>query len=171
MLNKSSRHLNKSLNRLLVLVFVALNLSIIVYARNEPTAKNEPSTRTVQNQTNPQAAPAEGGISVNPNPSKPDTTDDIRGFISEPEFYLTLMVAVIAVFTLLMQFLLLKKNTRLKSEDTSRVFGMTLIIMGTLFSITAGFSAEQIAPAVGLFGTIAGYLLGRSERKEREGHA
>jgi phosphate/sulfate permease len=171
MLNKRSRYLIKALNRLLVASFVALNLSIIVYARNESTAKNEPSIRTVQNQTNTQDAPAEGHIGVNPNPSQPNTIVPDYGVTSEREFYLTVLVAVVGVFTLLMQFLLLKKSTRLKSEDTTRVFGITLIIMSTLFSLTAGFDAEQIAPAVGLFGTIAGYLLGRSERKEREGHA
>ncbi len=38
---------------------------------------------------------------------------------------------------------------------------ITLIIISTLFLITAGYSNNQIAPAVGLLGTIAGYLLGR----------
>lgn len=169
--NKRLRHFNNPITRLLVAAFVALSLGTIVYARNESPAKNAPSTRAVQNQTIAQVTPAEGGIPMNPTSSQPDTTEDIRGWLSEPEFYLTLMVAFMTVFTLLMQFLLLKKNTRLKSEDLSRAFGMILIIMGTLFSLTAGFSAEQIAPAVGLFGTIAGYILGRSERKEREGHA
>lgn len=171
MLNKRSRHFSKPLIGILVATFVVLNLGIVVYARKETPAKNEPSTRTVQNQTTAQDATAEGGVPVNSTPSLPGVSDAERNYTSEPEFYLTLIVAGIAVSTLLMQFLLLKRNTRLKSEDTSKVFGMTLIIMGTLFSITAGFSAEQIAPAVGLFGTIAGYLLGRSERKEREGHA
>jgi hypothetical protein len=39
---------------------------------------------------------------------------------------------------------------------------VTLIIIGTLFFITAGFDSTQIAPALGLFGTIAGYLLGKT---------
>ena len=38
---------------------------------------------------------------------------------------------------------------------------VTLIVVSSLFIITAGYSSEQIAPAMGLFGTIAGYLLGR----------
>lgn len=42
---------------------------------------------------------------------------------------------------------------------------VTLIITATLFLITAGYSSVQIAPATGLLGTIAGYLLGKSDRK------
>ncbi len=56
----------------------------------------------------------------------------------------------------------------LKAEDTLRSFGVVLIIMGTLFVIAAGYSSVQIAPALGLFGTIAGYLLGRSEKNREE---
>jgi len=36
-----------------------------------------------------------------------------------------------------------------------------LVIISTFFVITAGFGNEQIAPAIGLFGTDVGYLLGR----------
>jgi hypothetical protein len=42
-----------------------------------------------------------------------------------------------------------------------RAFAITLIIIGTMVLICAGYSNDQIAPAMGLFGTVAGYLLGR----------
>jgi hypothetical protein len=54
---------------------------------------------------------------------------------------------------------------RLKPEDTLRSFALTLVIIGTVFFIVAGFDSQQIAPAIGLFGTIAGYMLGRTERR------
>lgn len=172
MSDKHSRYLHKPFARLLVAIFVALNIGIVAYGRKESSAKSEPSTRVAQSQTPAPEGPAGVGLQVNPSPSQPVAVDAGNiSYLSEREFQLTLLVAVIAVSTLLMQFLLLKKSSKLKSEDTSRVFGMTLIITGTLFSLTAGFSSEQIAPAVGLFGTIAGYLLGRGERKEREDHA
>lgn len=172
MLDKRSRYLHKPLARLLVAAFVALNIGIVAYGRKQPPAKSEPSTKVAQNQAPAQEVSAEVGLPVNQSPSQPIAVDAGNiSYLSDREFQLTLLVAFIAVSTLLMQFLLLKKSSKLKSEDTSRVFGMTLIITGTLFSLTAGFSSEQIAPAVGLFGTIAGYLLGRGERKEREDHA
>lgn len=83
-----------------------------------------------------------------------------------PEFIFTLMVVVLAVAALSMQFLLLRKNKAVQPEDSLRIFGVTLILVGTLFFITAGFDSEQIAPALGLFGTIAGYLLGRNKQTQ-----
>jgi hypothetical protein len=44
-----------------------------------------------------------------------------------------------------------------------RLMSVILIIVGTLFLITAGFSSEQIALAMRLFGTIAGDLLGKAQ--------
>lgn len=46
-------------------------------------------------------------------------------------------------------------------EAVLKIFGMVLIIVLTVFLIVAGYDDKQIAPAVGLLGTIAGYLLGK----------
>ena len=45
--------------------------------------------------------------------------------------------------------------------DWAKDQAINLIVTGTLFLISAGFSAQQISPGLGLFGTIAGYVLGR----------
>jgi hypothetical protein len=58
----------------------------------------------------------------------------------------------------------LRKTTHPTSEDALRLYGVTLILVGTLFAITAGFDSQQVGPAMGLFGTVAGYLLGRRQR-------
>jgi hypothetical protein len=42
---------------------------------------------------------------------------------------------------------------------------LVLIVNGTLFLVTAGYNAEQITPALGLLGTVAGYMLGRGDRE------
>lgn len=42
-----------------------------------------------------------------------------------------------------------------------RVVGTVLIITLSVFLIVAGYDNTQIAPAIGLLGTLAGYLLGR----------
>jgi hypothetical protein len=100
------------------------------------------------------------------NPPPPPTVAVTDRYLSSPEVALTVMVIALTLAALTMQFFLLRRSTRLKAEDTLRVFGVTLIIMGTLFFIAAGFNSGQIAPAMGLFGTIAGYLLGRKERED-----
>jgi uncharacterized membrane protein len=105
------------------------------------------------------------GEPIESNAQQPRTTFTKTGNLSTYEFYLTLIVAGLAVIALGMEFFLLRKTQRPKSEDILRVFGVTLIIIGTLFFVTAGYNSLQIAPAMGLFGTVAGYLLGRGTRK------
>lgn len=90
-------------------------------------------------------------------------------YLSSREYSLALLVTAVSLVALLMQFFLLRSIPKLKAEDLLRTFGVVLIIMGTLFFIAAGFSSAQIAPALGLFGTIAGYLLGRIETKREDG--
>lgn len=56
------------------------------------------------------------------------------------------------------------------SEDAViRLVSLILIVSGTLFLVTLGYSAEQIAPALGILGTIAGYMLGRSHNDKVKG--
>jgi hypothetical protein len=43
-----------------------------------------------------------------------------------------------------------------------------IVITATMFLITAGYSDRQIAPAMGLFGTIMGYMLGTRSHIVRE---
>lgn len=47
-----------------------------------------------------------------------------------------------------------------------RLFGMLTIIVMAVFLIVAGYNTEQVAPVVGLLGTLAGYLVGRSASSE-----
>jgi hypothetical protein len=56
-------------------------------------------------------------------------------------------------------------------EAVLKIFGMVLIIVLTVFLIVAGYDDKQIAPAMGLLGTIAGYLLGKDVAKPDAGQA
>lgn len=86
-------------------------------------------------------------------------------YLSNPETQLTITVAILGLIALVLESLLLKRVKHLQAEETLRVFALTLIVIGTLFFVCAGFSAQQIAPAVGLFGTVVGYLLGQAAGK------
>lgn len=88
-----------------------------------------------------------------------------KRLLSSFEFWLSLEVLVFGAIVVGVEYVLLRSK-RVRPEDTLRVYGVTLIIIGTLFAITAGFDGNQIAPALGLFGTIAGYLLGRKPPSE-----
>jgi hypothetical protein len=53
-------------------------------------------------------------------------------------------------------------------ELAIRLFTSVLIINSAVFFIVAGYSSQQIAPAFGLLGTMAGYVLGKSQTTSKE---
>ena len=99
-----------------------------------------------------------------------DALPVLGSITSQFEFWLSLLVLLFGLVVALLQFALLRRNQALKSDEVMKTFALTLIVVGTLFAVTAGFGSEQVAPAMGLFGTIAGYLLGkRVGQKQEEG--
>lgn len=50
-------------------------------------------------------------------------------------------------------------------ELALRLFSTVLIITSAVFLVVAGYSSQQIAPAFGLLGTMAGYVLGKSQAR------
>jgi hypothetical protein len=88
------------------------------------------------------------------------------GFLSDLEFTLSFSVLLFGVLVFLLEAYLIKIK-KINQEQISKMLLVTLIIIGTLFLITAGYDNNQIAPATGLLGTIAGYLLGRSSNSEQ----
>jgi hypothetical protein len=108
--------------------------------------------------------------SLNPPPIKPalkQATGADR-LLTNTEISLSIAVLGFGSFIFLIQVLLMWKKDfdyhfMLKSSAVS------LVIIGTLFLITSGFSNDQIAPAMGLFGSIVGYLLGKESGKSDSG--
>jgi hypothetical protein len=101
---------------------------------------------------------------ANPPPSAaPQSPPPVAAhFLSTAEGELALTVIAFGIIVIVVSAIVLR--SKLASPDlVLRSFTITMIVSGTLFLICAGYSNDQIAPAVGLFGTIAGYLLGKSE--------
>lgn len=72
-------------------------------------------------------------------------------------------VALIGLATLAVQaFVLLR--ARASVQDTTRMTMITLIITLAVGTLVMGYDERQIAPVLGLFGSIVGYLLGRGDR-------
>lgn len=84
--------------------------------------------------------------------------------LSGPEVQLTFALLFFGLIILCLQFFMMRK-TNGDSQTMLKMSTVTLVIISTLFLITAGFSSEQIAPATGLLGTIVGYVLGRDASK------
>jgi hypothetical protein len=81
------------------------------------------------------------------------------------QFYELGFVALIGLATLTVQAFVLFR-TRAPVHDATRMTMITLIITLAVGTLVMGYDEKQIAPVLGLFGSIAGYLLGRSERSE-----
>lgn len=81
-------------------------------------------------------------------------------FLSTAEAQLALIVIGLGVLVIIASTIVLRSKAA-SADDTIRAYTIILIIIGTMVLICAGYSNDQIAPAIGLFGTLAGYLLGR----------
>jgi len=79
----------------------------------------------------------------------------------------TVVLGFALVVLCLLTYLVVKKPSS-DGEMILRVFGTVIIIFGALFLVVAGYSDNQMAPVMGLLGTIAGYLLGRTGVKEKD---
>jgi hypothetical protein len=81
-------------------------------------------------------------------------------FLSIFEGELALVIIGLGVVVIIALSIALHRKEA-SAEDATRAYALVLIIIGTIVLICAGYSNDQIAPAMGLFGTVAGYLLGR----------
>lgn len=100
---------------------------------------------------------------VNPAPPQ-ELTVHAASWLTTVEQNLSIAVLGFGIVVLLIQFVTLHSVTQSNPELVIRAYAVTLIVVCTLFLVSAGLSTNQIAPAIGLFGTIAGYLLGRAGR-------
>jgi hypothetical protein len=74
--------------------------------------------------------------------------------------FLSLSVLIFTCIVLLLSTLLLLRSGALPRQIL-KVFGIILIIGFSALLLVVGYSNEQLTPIVGLFGAIAGYLLGK----------
>jgi len=98
---------------------------------------------------------------VNPPPATDGSTPTFGPQKTVQEVYMSIAVLVFGLFIVLAQTFLFYKQ-KADVEEVLKYFVVTLIIIGALFLVTAGYGNQQIAPILGLLGTIAGYLLGKA---------
>ncbi len=85
---------------------------------------------------------------------------DANEKMKNQNFGLSVGVLFALVITLaLMQFALHKQKKQLSDDTQVKIFALSLIILGSIYLVTAGFDKEQINPVLTIFGTVAGYLL------------
>lgn len=108
----------------------------------------------------PASAPNASATVTQAKPAPRNLPSDF-GIPRSQEFELAL-IAGIGILTLLFQgFLLLRTGGT--PSDVSRVTLITLIITLATGTLIMGYDSQQLVPIIGLFGSIIGYLLGKSE--------
>ena len=97
----------------------------------------------------------------------PDGDDDVqvKYAFADVELFGASAIVVLSLFVIFASYFL-RKNAGFSEEGVIRLVSLILIVSGTLFLVTLGYRAEQIAPALGILGTIAGYMLGRATKQD-----
>jgi small-conductance mechanosensitive channel len=111
------------------------------------------------------AVPMENGSVLDDNnPSGNAKINIITSF----QFWLSVAILLFGLIVISLQiYLALRKNddNQLSLDSAIRLSVLTLIIIGSLVLIASGYSNLQVAPVIGLFGTVAGYLIGRQDKQ------
>jgi hypothetical protein len=77
------------------------------------------------------------------------------------EITLTVGILLFGLMALILEtIIILRAPAQWPPTTIMRLFCVTLIIPAVLCLVTAGYSNQQVAPVVGLLGSIVGYLLG-----------
>ena len=84
------------------------------------------------------------------------------------ELSLSFGILLFGALIIYLQYRHISGSNNFTPKDVLLVYVVTLVIVGTLFLISAGWSSDDIAPAIGLFGTVVGYLLGQKSNTDKE---
>ena len=132
-------------------------------SKTAPTLAEESAAAVETTETGGQ--PEENAGEQLSEPSEGSLDPKGAGFLSSYEFWITMAILLFGLVVIAVQYSLLSRQPDFQGTDILRVFSSTIILIGTLVFITAGYGTDQSAPALGLFGTIAGYILGRSSKE------
>jgi len=84
------------------------------------------------------------------------------GLHTVSENVLTLAIFIFGFVALFVLYLLARNEKA--SPFVLRIYVITILIFGSLLVVANAYTTNQLAPVMGLFGTIAGYVLGRGDR-------
>jgi len=81
--------------------------------------------------------------------------------------YLSTSILLMTALALILGSVLLWKRSY-AGQDILRLYGVVIIVGLSALLLVAGFSNDQLTPIVGLFGAIAGYLLGKDSKPGKD---
>jgi hypothetical protein len=123
----------------------------------------------------PQSSPLGITPTVTPTPSvsPSNTPGPVMGARADladvkldyPEVALGWGVLGFGFLIILLQVFVMLRLKKGWGPQSIRIVGLTLVLISGLFLIVAGYSQQQIAPMIGLLGTITGFLLGKTSKE------
>lgn len=99
-------------------------------------------------------------------PPEAEAGREVGSFFSSAQTEFTLVIMAFGVMAFVI-FLLLARTER-ATPLFIRLYVVMVLVVGTLLVVSSSFSTQQIAPVVGFFGTLAGYLLGKGEKADEK---
>lgn len=144
-----------------VVLFMALAITgVLILAAVADDVEKTPKSSSLSSRHH-----AEAGEQLEANEIDYDPKVGPGGETWEQALKAKLLTIVIIAFGLIVfvfqTVVLYKSRDEIISEQMLTISTVTLVIIGGLLLITAGFSSQQISPVVGLFGSILGYVLGK----------
>jgi hypothetical protein len=139
----------------IILLLILIGVAFVCKSDSVNQSRVVPLTSTTN--SNPNQA-ANGAVPLSPKKG--------MGIITSFEFILSMSVLIFGLIIVIIEAILIK-TAQISPENVVKFILITLILTATLFLITAGYDNNQIAPATGLLGTIAGYLLGKNNSKNK----
>lgn len=112
-------------------------------------------------------APPPLEAAVDPQPIAPADAQQLASGLSLHslgELRLTVLIFVFGLIALTVFYLILRNDK--STPFVMRMYVIIILVFGTLLIVSSAYTTQQIAPVVGFFGTIAGYLLGRTDRAQ-----
>lgn len=88
-------------------------------------------------------------------------------FITTREFIAVIAILIFGFLMALLSSFMFRING-LDAKYVVEIISLVLIVSGVLLLVSLGYTSEQIAPSIGLLGTIAGYMLGKSKTGDNQ---
>lgn len=146
----------------LVLLTIILFGGYIALSAQDSSAGNPPPPPAMQTSPPITAKEVEGAGNPPPpfNPNFTPTHTDVEVYLSIAILFFGVLVTLGFMWAIINRT---KDATSSEFIDAMRYPVVLVIVVGSLFMVTAGYGTDQTAPILGLLGTIAGYLMGRAK--------
>lgn len=82
--------------------------------------------------------------------------------IDQVSFWLSILFLVFGFVVIVLQIWALSRVPNLTADDIVKNCALTLVVIASVVLLIAGYNSQQLGPVFGLFGTMIGYVLGRT---------